>query len=351
MSHTIRRSAVAVGLALVALSSTVGCDVGGDTTATASMISPPRPGVRSTAPADAPGPATAVLASASDQPIRSARIEMRSGPLEVIGSFEGDDADIRLGSANPADTSGSAAVELLLVDGHAYARLGGSVVRVPFGSAALSASIRTRISEAVDTARSALRRSTVDQPGTPTVLDGRPVTRYRAEMTGPDAVAVLEGSGSRPPAIAEDSRAGRITEYLSAHSRVTLTGDLDEDRALRRLEISTSIDTSAFPDCALFAALPATGSIVLDDIDAPQGITAPPADQVKDLTELDPAALLGDLGGRLAGGEVTGPGAGSTSGPSIQEHLRNLQDRLGAAAPATGDRGSTLDGLLEGCPG
>jgi len=301
MTTTTRTTAAAVTLVMLITGLGVsGCSEGGrDITSGPSVTSAERgarDGAEATTPATAATPATAVLARTAQQPIRSGRVDVQAGPVTMATAFDGDDLRVRTTAEPDASgtITGSAAVEMLLVGGQAYARIGNDVVRVPFGSSALSSSVGTSISDTIGAVRNLLEKATVDDPGTPATVDGVAVTRYRAELTGTGVADLIDGTGAWRSKVPGDEATRRSIDDAMNRARVSLVGDIDGGGMLRHLVITVTPDTSASADCSLLRFLPTT-TITLSGIDQPQDITAPPADQVKDLTELDPAQLFDDF--------------------------------------------------------
>lgn len=298
MTTTTRTTAAAVTLVMLITGLGVtGCSEGGrDITSGPSVTSAER-GTHDGAEAATPAtPATAVLARTAQQPIRSGRVDVQAGPVTMATAFDGDDLRVRTtAEGHPSGTtSGSGGVELLLVGGQAYAQIGNDVVRVPFGSSALSSSAGTSISDTIGAVRNLLEKATVDDPGTPATVDGVAVTRYRAELTGTGVADLLDGTGAWRSKVPGDEATRRSVDDALNRARVSLVGDIDGEGMLRHLVITVTPDASASADCSLLRFLPTT-TITLSGIDQPQGITAPPADQVKDLTELDPTQLFDDF--------------------------------------------------------
>lgn len=338
----LRTVVVAGAVTLLVASMSASCGTGTGRAAGPSKLSAPRGSVDARAT-----PASMVLARTAAQAIRSGHMEVQAGGLDMSASFDGTDLVVRStpGSSSTDPSARSAGVEMLVVGGQTYARIGDTYVRVPFGGTAITASAGTRVSDTVATVRHVLEQATVSEPGTPTTVDGVPVTRYRTTLPATKATDLVGGGGGLTSSLPDDTRTSRIAEFLVQHSTVTLVGDIEADGSLRRLEVTSSTDTSAYPDCALFKEVPVTTSIVLSGIDQPQGIEPPPADHVKDLTALDPTELLGEMAGALGSPADGSPGATG----SIPEQLRGLADRLNGGGNAADPAG--LDRLLQGCPG
>lgn len=343
MRTTTRRTAAAFTVLLLTTGTVLVACSGSDDTVVAgpSMTSAVREVTRT--PDRTVSPASAVLARTAAQPIRSGRLDIDAGHVTLSGSFEGDDlsAHMSTGDSAGSGTAQGPGLEMRLVGGEGFAHLGDTWITVPFGATAVKASVGSRISDAVDAVRSALEKATVDEPGTPMTVDGVAVTRYRSELSGKQAAELFESSGGLSSKLPVGARGRSVADYALQHAKVTLVGDVDAAGMLRRLEVSTSLDTSAYPDCLPLTMVPATTSIVLSDIDRPQGITAPPRDQVKDLTQVAPQELLDGVLGQ----------SGVDTTNTLPQELRDLMDRLGTGDRNGGDVQAPLDRILDGCPG
>ncbi|MBS1837558.1 MAG: hypothetical protein JST64_07655 [Actinobacteria bacterium] len=295
MTNTTRRAAAtaAAAVMITCVGITSCADGRSDVAAGPTLTSPTRSSERRTAPSA--GAVKVVLARAAQQPIRSGRVEIHAGRVEVAGAFDGDDMRIRSSAtaAQSAPDTSPAGIEMLVVGGRVYAHTGDAYVRVPFGASALSASVGTSISDTVAAVRRLLEKATVDQPGTPTTVDGVEVTRYQAQLTGTGVADLLDGTGAWRSGIPGDESTRRSVDDALSRARVSLQGDVDASGMLRHLEITVTPDTTT-GDCSLLRLLPTT-TITLSGIDQPQSIAAPPPDQVKELTEIDPSRILGDI--------------------------------------------------------
>lgn len=311
--RTTTRAAAVVLTATACIGVTSCVDRGHDLTAGPSVTSPRREVTRR----PTPSPASVVLARTAAQAIRSGRVEVHSGPMAMTARFDGEDVEVLAGASTGTDAAGqgSAGVEMLVVGGRAYARTGDTYLRVPFGAQALSSSLGTRITDTIAAIRRLLEKATVGDPGTPMTVDGIDVLRYRAELTGTGVADLLDGTGARRAAPPVDDATRRVVDDALGSAKVTLVGDIDGDGTLRRLEITVTPGTPGSPDCSLMRFLPTT-TVTLSGIDQPQGITAPPAEQVRDLAEVDPTEMLGAVARGLHAEGGSEPGATPSTAPT-----------------------------------
>lgn len=325
-------SVLAIGIAALSLVGLTSCAVDGGSGATApSLTSPSRSAVGDEAP-PADADAVSVLARTSSQPIASGRLAITVGGHEVTVQFDG--GDIRAGL-------GGSGAEMLVVDGSPYLRNGERWITIP-GIENLPVDTATfDASGMIDRIRGVLDSSSVTAPGEPMTVEGVEVTRYRTQLDGKEAVDLFSEAGTAAKLIDGDERGRRILEYGMDHTTVDLVGDVDADGMLRRLEITSRVDGSAYPDCAL---LTTTGemTVVLSDIDRPQDIAAPPAESVDSLMDLDPSQLLDGLADQLGGGSADSPGASPVDGTNP---LGSLPDAFGDLAGRMGS-----GDLYTGCP-
>jgi hypothetical protein len=273
----------------------------------------------------------AALATAAATPITSGHLQFSGSGIEVEASFDGDDVRISTTSPTPDGTiAGMPGAVSLLVDGQAYVGLGDRWISVPLDELPIDGAGQDELSASVASTVDALRSAAVTEPPTRATVDGVEVDRYRTTLTGTEADELLSGTGFGPYT-AGDARSERIIAYVADHTTVDVVADVDGQDRLRRLEITSHVDVSEYPDCMFFEVTPPEVSMVLSEIGESQDIVAPPADQVVDMSELDPGDLLGEI--------VDGAGA-ATGGPELG---LDEDDPIGGAI-------GMLEHMYEGCP-
>jgi hypothetical protein len=238
--------------------------------------------------------APSALADAAEE-IRSARIEMTDTTGTTVMRVDGDDVAVETvrtqddGAPFPGD------YRSITVGGTTYTTMGSDrYVEFPEQTDGDDLSIGSFNDFAigmVETIDELLRSSVVGQPGERTTIDGEDVTRYGATVDAKSAFQALDDAmqgslgGSATPDDGETSRSDRIDDYAMDHMTVDLVGDVDDDGNLRRLTMTTSADLSEFPDCERFDPEPTEATFTVTEINEPQHIEAPPADQVQSIDE------------------------------------------------------------------
>lgn len=117
----------------------------------------------------------------------------------------------------------------------------------------------------------------------PEDLEGEQLLRYTVELSGEDAVALSDRMGVISPGVlpkaGNDERGVAVRQYREDHTEAEVTALVDRDGALLEIAATIVVDTDEFASCAL---LPDAGtfSVRMWDLDEPQSIEAPPADQV-----------------------------------------------------------------------
>lgn len=291
-----------LGAAAVAATGLAACGPGDGIAGPSATSDTRAPGVV-TDKGPAPATETAVLARAASQPIESGMLEITASDHHAQVRFDGDDLHVAVGdpaSAASGATPTGFAAEFLLVDGTAYLRAGERWITIP-GLEHLPVGGATAVdaSGTIDRIRGVLDRSAVTAPGEPATVYGIDVTRYRAQLTGREAVDLLSEAGTAAKLLDGDERGRRILGYGLDHTTVDMVGDVDADGRLRRLEITSHVDNASYPDCSPLSMATSDVKVVLSGIGTPQDITAPPAESVGRLSDLDPTELLGGLAERL----------------------------------------------------
>ena len=223
--------------------------------------------------------------------LRSGRIELGGPSGTMIVRFDGDDVATEMepdGETGVPEAMGT--WRSVHVDGTTYMTFGDEgFVAIPdeeeegeFSMADMGFGFRD-LAGAID---ELLRSSVVDQPGERTTVDGVEVTRYRATVTGRAAMeAFMEALGEDVGSTGGETRSERIDEYLTDHMTVELTGDVDDDGNLHRLTMTMDADVSEYPDCPAFSAETTEATFTITEVNDPQHIEAPPADQVRSMDE------------------------------------------------------------------
>lgn len=231
--------------------------------------------------------------------------------------FDGDDSSLSsafetLGDdPEDGDRPDNAEVRSLTVDGTTYSNLSAMLTNLPFdeetsGDVAAEAVDAEWISQpAIDLTENiedpmildpfghmvtVLSDLVIDTTGEQNQVDGRATTRYRVELSGGGASELMTDLGlySGGDSLADLAEryphaAGRfeaVQAHLDAHSEAAVIVDLDESGTLVRAEVEAQVDLDDYPRCRLFGIDSSQVRMVLDDINEPQNIEAPPDDEV-----------------------------------------------------------------------
>lgn len=273
-------------------------------------------GNRTNVEAVAPG----VLASAVDG-VSSGRIHLTVDSAGIHSTselrFEGQDSSLssiveRVGN-DTAESHGprKAAVRSITVDGTSYSDAslllnlphdretsGGGGPSGPIGADWISQPAidppegmsEPMLTDPLGSMVAVLRNLVIDRPGEPVEINGMAAIRNRIELSGGEASKLVADLGlysggdsltdlaQRYPNTAERFEA--VQDHIDANSEATVVVELDGSGQLMQAEVTARVDVDDYPDCALFGIDTAQVQMVLDGINQPQDIEAPPAEDV-----------------------------------------------------------------------
>lgn len=176
---------------------------------------------------------------------------------------------------------------------------------------------------------------TVDGPGESTEIDGEPVTRFEADLDGDVALQLLtdlsvtsNGEDLAAQYPGSEDRIDALMDYILTRTHGRVIVHLDSDGELVHAEITVSVEVEAVADCEPLAYGPGTVHMVMDQLNEPQGIEAPPDEEVEIADDLSADTYPDEDGTDLADDRIDLDEGGTDDITPDDDGLGDLADSI-----------------------